>query len=66
MKIRVTETLMQVTAPYFCAGVVMWDDRVIETAPILKARGWSFNRLRHYCREKNWKITIVFKKERTI
>ena len=49
------ETLWQITAPHFCAGLVVVDGRVTVAAPILK---WSIGRdwpwVRDYCKRKGW------------
>jgi hypothetical protein len=52
--------LVQVTAPRFCAGIVLTGDVVTEAAPILawtvgKRRDW----LREYFRRKDWTAVIV-------
>jgi hypothetical protein len=47
------------------AGIVLQNDRVVETAPILRyMKGWSRAHVRQYCRDKNWKISVVHKVER--
>ena len=60
------ETLAQVsstkTPPKFTAGIVLWDDVVVEAAPILgymKRQRWSRTRVRDYCRKKGWQISVV-------
>lgn len=62
------EVLAQVTAPPprgFTAGLVLFDDRVVETAPILRRmRGWSRQRVREYCQTKGWKVAVVHQMER--
>jgi len=48
--------LVQITAPHFCAGVVLLDNKVIAYAPILKyMKGWSLRMVRSYCATKMWK-----------
>lgn len=72
MKVKpVTEILAQITAGKtekakgFCAGIVLWDDKVIEVAPIVKyMKTWSRSRVRDYCAERGWKISIVHQVER--
>jgi hypothetical protein len=57
-----TETLAVIDAPHFYAGIVLWDDRVIEAADIVKymRRGkWTRARVRDYCRQKGWKVSVV-------
>jgi hypothetical protein len=59
------ETLAQVSStktPKFTAGIVLWDDVVVEAAPILiymKRQRWSRTRVRDYCRKKGWQISVV-------
>lgn len=54
------EILAQITAPYFVAGLVLVDDEVTKTAPILHfMRGWSRVLVRSHCREKKWAIRVV-------
>jgi hypothetical protein len=55
-----TEILAQITTPKFCAGLVLWDDKVVEIAPILRRmRGWTRDRVRDYCQRRGWKIEVV-------
>jgi len=52
------ENLFQITAPYFCAGIVVINGNVIAAAPILNwAIGKSTNDLFCYFQQKRWKIT---------
>lgn len=61
----VVEILAVIDAPHFYAGVVLWDDRVVESADIVKyMRRWTRERVRAYCENKNWKISIVHQIER--
>jgi hypothetical protein len=56
----ITETLAQITAPHFCAGIVLFDDRVVEAAPIVRyMKRWSRDRVRDYCASKGWRIVVV-------
>ena len=49
--------VLQVDAPYFCAGLVLLNDVVIDAAPILKyMRHWSRYQILTYCRFRGWKI----------
>lgn len=60
-----TETLAQIDAPHFCAGLVLWDDRVEEAADIVKyMRKWNRDRVRDYCKTKGWRISVVWQMER--
>lgn len=59
------ETLAAIDAPHFYAGIVLWDDRVVEAADIVKyMRRWSRDKVRDYCKRKGWKITVVQQSER--
>lgn len=54
------ETLVQITAPHFCAGVVAREGIVREAAPIVRyMTGWDGKRLAGYCRTKGWTWTVV-------
>jgi hypothetical protein len=58
--LEVTETLAAIDAPHFFCGIVLWDDRVIEAAPIVKyMKRWDRARVREYCRGKGWKVSVV-------
>ena len=55
-----TETLVVIDAPHFCAGIVARDGRVIATAPILKyMKGWDGQRVVGYCLEKGWRWKLA-------
>ena len=59
----------RVEAPHFVAGalldVVVRDNGaigadVVKAAPILKyTLGWSFGRLKNYCRKRQWTMTVL-------
>ena len=53
-----TETLLQITAPHFCAGLVVEADRVVQAAPILR---WMLGKpedlVRWHCQRKGWAVT---------
>ena len=60
--------MMQITAPHFCAGLVLAADitddtdniRVVRTAPILKyMTGWTQQRVRAYCASKRWTVEHI-------
>ena len=56
------ETLAVIDAPHFYAGIVLWDDKVIEAAPILgymKKQKWGRDKVRDYCKQKGWKVSVV-------
>ena len=57
------ETVAQITAPHFCAGLVMRGDRCTEAAPILAwAVGRTRDELRAYFAAKGWRAVVVRKK----
>ena len=55
-----SETLIRVTAPHFCAGIVIKGDRCTDAAPIL---GWCVGKnqakLAAYFVRKGWKVEEV-------
>jgi len=49
------------------AGIVLFDDVVVEAAPIvnyMKRGKWTRARVRAYCADKGWKISVVHQLER--
>jgi len=65
------EILAQIIAPKtekqagFAAGIVLWDDNVVESADVVKfMRRWSRDRVREYCAKRGWKIAVVHRLER--
>lgn len=59
----VTEILARIDGENFFAGIVLWNDVVIEAAPIvafMKKQRWSRDKVRDYCNQKNWKVTVVW------
>lgn len=61
-----TETLAAIDALHFYAGIVLWDNRVTEAADIVKyMRKWHRDRVRAYCKEKGWKVSVVYEMERS-
>ena len=54
---EVKETLLQISAKHFVAGVVLRNGIVYEAAPIVRyLLGCTEKRGRDYCQSKNWKI----------
>jgi hypothetical protein len=50
------EEIVHIDAPYFCAGVISINDKIIYTAPILNyMKDWSIHRVFSYCKKKRWK-----------
>jgi len=66
----VIEILAQIKAPKpraFTAGLVLHDDVVVEAAPIIgfmKRGKWTRARVREYCRQKGWAISVVHEMRR--
>ena len=60
MASRDVETLAAIDAPHFMAGIVLRKDKVVEAADIVRyMRGWSRDRVRQYCKDKGWKVSVV-------
>jgi hypothetical protein len=59
-EINASEILVQIRNRKFVAGIVMINDVVRETAPILRfLKGWSRQRVWEYCARHHWQIEIV-------
>lgn len=67
------ETLAQIEAPDtgkrkgFAAGIVLWDDRVVEAAPIvgyMKRERYTRAQVRAYCAQRGWTVRVVHELER--
>lgn len=61
------EILAQIKAPHFTAGIVLWDDEVIEAAPIvsyMKRGKWTRAVVRDYVARKGWTISVIHQVER--
>lgn len=61
------EILAVIDAPHFYAGIVLWDDRVVEAADIVKymrVQKWTRDRVRAYCKDKGWKVSVVSQTDR--
>jgi hypothetical protein len=67
----VIEILAQITsraAPKFTAGLVLWDDIVVEAAPIIhfmKRGKWTRAMVREYCEAKGWTVSVVHEVRRS-
>ncbi len=65
---KVVEILAQIRADKpvkFTAGIVLWDDKVIEAAPIVKyMKRWSRDRVREYCGKRKWTISVIHQVDR--
>ncbi len=53
--------LLQVTAPHYCAGIILDEDQyVVGAAPILSwTIGWKARKLIGYFKSKGFKVQIV-------
>lgn len=61
----ITEILAQVRGPNFTAGIVLFDDVVVETAPIVRyMRRWSRDQVRVECNARGWKVLVIWQMER--
>jgi hypothetical protein len=61
----VKETLAVIDAPHFYCGIVLWGDKVVEAAPIVKyMKRWKRDQVRDYCGKKGWKVSVVSVTER--
>lgn len=65
----VIETLAQILSahPKFTAGIVLWDDVVVEAAPIvgfMKRQHYTRERVRNKCKQQGWRVTVVHQIER--
>lgn len=55
-----TDVLVRIEAPHFCAGLVLRDGVCVEAAPILVwAIRYDGDWLSAYFRKRGWKATIV-------
>jgi hypothetical protein len=63
--VDVIEILAQIRAPkprQFVAGIVLWDDIVVEAAPIvgfMKRAKWTRDQVREHCQTRGWEISVV-------
>lgn len=49
----------------FTAGVVLWDDLVVEAAPVLQLkRKMTRAQVRDHCQRNGWEISVVYVMER--
>jgi hypothetical protein len=58
----ITEVLARIKADHFTAGVLLFDDVVVEAAPIvgyMKKQKWTRDRVRDYCKAKHWEVSVV-------
>lgn len=58
-----SDYLCRITAPHFCAGLVVrhLDLTVTDAAPILRYMvGWSDTRVGQYCDRKGWDLEFIY------
>lgn len=58
------ETLARIESdkPFFTCAIVLWDDVVVEAAPIvgyMKKQKWTRDRVRDYCKQRGWRISVI-------
>ena len=59
-----TEILAAIDAPHFYCGIVLQDGVVVKAAPIVKyMKRWPRTRVRDYCAEKGWAVSVVWQRE---
>jgi hypothetical protein len=52
-------TLVRVTAPHFCAGLIVRNGVVTGAAPIIRwAMGKPWTEVERYCNKKRWKVEL--------
>lgn len=64
---KIIETLALIDGPNFWAGIILWDDVVIEAAPIvkfMKKKRWTRDMVREHCRRKHWTVSVIHQLER--
>lgn len=53
------ETLITIDSGYFNAGAVLFENKVITVAPIIKyMMGWSIQKIENYCYKKGWMMYV--------
>lgn len=58
------ETLAQITSHYFCCGILLREDIVVDAAPIVGyMRGWTRGRVRAYVEKKRWAVSVIVEKQ---
>ncbi len=57
---RYPEVLLAIDAPHFYCGVILRDDRVIRTAPIVRyLHRWNIQRLIRYGQAHGWRVEAI-------
>ncbi len=50
-------SLFRIVAPYFVCGVVVTNEKITRTAPIVKYMlGWSVEKMHQYAKQKRWTV----------
>ena len=53
------EIIITIDSGYFNAGVVLFENRVITVAPIVKyMMGWDVQKIENYCYKKGWLMYV--------
>lgn len=61
----ITEILAQIRAPGFTAGIVLFDNVVVETAPRVRfMRRWSRDKVRAHCKRQGWEVSVIHEMQR--
>jgi len=51
--------LIIIDGSHFYAAVIMKDDHVVKTAPIVHyMKGWTLEKVKTYCRRKRWRLVL--------
>ena len=49
--------LVHIDSNYFCCGIILKNNVVVKTAPIVEyMRGWSLREVVAYCNYRKWRI----------
>ncbi len=52
--------IVQITAPHFCAGLMLRDGLVYFAAPMIAfMRGWSFAHVVDYATRNRWRVVLA-------
>jgi hypothetical protein len=59
------EMLAEIDAPSFNCGIVLQDDKVVRTAPIVYwMKGWTREKVRNYCKLMRYKVKVIWEMDR--
>lgn len=59
--------MIQITSPYFCAGIVLRNGFVVRAAPILQYMlGWTGERALVYARHRGWRVNSADERVDTV